>query len=99
MDYGDSDGSISRVDIYAGTDLLVSDSTPPYAHSWIPPAAGTYALTARVFDNGKDKTSLPVTVTYQSPGCTDVAGNGTLDADAAPLCCRIHWYGIPGCST
>lgn len=65
VDYGDSDGSITRVDFYAGPDLLESDTTPPYTHSWTPPVAGTYVLTARVFDNGKEKTSPPVTVTYQ----------------------------------
>ena len=63
----DSDGTISRVDIYAGTTLLGSDSTSPYSFNWTGVQAGTYTLTARAVDNASAvTTSAGVTVTVSS---------------------------------
>ncbi|HTI38813.1 MAG TPA: Ig-like domain-containing protein [Vicinamibacterales bacterium] len=59
----DSDG-IARVDFYAGTTLVGSDSTSPYGVSWTGASAGTYSLTAVAIDAlGATTTSAPVTVT------------------------------------
>ena len=60
----DSDGSVARVDFYAGTTLLGSDATSPYALTWSSVPAGTYSLTARATDDdGAVTTSSAVSVT------------------------------------
>jgi len=60
----DSDGSVSRVDFFAGATLIGSDTTAPYSITWSNVAAGSYALTAVAVDNGgASKTSSPVTLT------------------------------------
>ena len=47
----DPDGSVARVDFYAGAVLIGSDTTSPYSMSWSNVAAGPYALTAVARDN------------------------------------------------
>ena len=60
----DSDGTVARVDFYAGSTLLGSDLTSPYQFSWTNAGAGTYTLTARALDSaGATATSSGVTVT------------------------------------
>ena len=46
----DYQGSIRHVDFYAGTDLLASVVSPPYAYTWSNVAAGRYALWAAATD-------------------------------------------------
>src|SRR5439155_27214985 len=59
----DSDGSVTRVDFYAGATLLGSASAAPYQVTWSNVAAGTYTLTARAIDNaGATTTSTAVMV-------------------------------------
>jgi regulation of enolase protein 1 (concanavalin A-like superfamily)/uncharacterized protein (DUF2141 family) len=60
----DVDGSVTRVDFYAGTQLVGSDTASPFTATWTNVAAGTYSLTAVATDNGgKTATSLPINVT------------------------------------
>ena len=60
----DGDGSVAKVDFYAGSARLGSDSTSPYAFSWSGVPAGSYALKAVATDNaGATATSATVTVT------------------------------------
>ncbi len=60
----DVDGSVTRVDFYAGTQLVGSDLASPFSVTWSNVAAGTHSLTAVATDNeGKTTTSLPVSVT------------------------------------
>jgi Big-like domain-containing protein len=47
----DSDGTISKVEFYAGTTLIGTDTTAPYNVSWSNVAAGGYTLTAKATDN------------------------------------------------
>ena len=64
----DSDGSVARVEFYAGASLIGTDTGAPYAVSWSNVAAGTYVLTARAFDNaGASTTSGSATVQVTSP--------------------------------
>ncbi len=59
----DPDGSIARVDFYAGATLVGTRSTSPYSVSWANVPVGTHALTARAFDaTGAAATSAAVTV-------------------------------------
>ena len=48
----DSDGTIAKVEIFNGTNLLATLTTAPYQFSWNNVAAGNYILTAKATDNG-----------------------------------------------
>jgi hypothetical protein len=62
-DAADSDGSVIRVEFYAGSTLLNMDVVPPYSFDWITPAAGIYVITAKAYDNDSaSATNGPVTV-------------------------------------
>jgi uncharacterized protein YjbI with pentapeptide repeats len=62
-DAADSDGSVIRVEFYAGNTLLVYDVTVPYSFDWTTTAAGAFVITARAYDNdGAVTTSQSVTV-------------------------------------
>ena len=63
----DGDGTVSRVEFYRGLTLIASDTTAPYSATWSNAPAGTYALTAKAFDNGGASTSsATVNVTVSS---------------------------------
>jgi cellulose 1,4-beta-cellobiosidase len=65
----DSDGTVSKVDFYAGTTLLGTDTSAPYTYSWTGVAAGAYTLTAKATDNaGNATTSSGVSVTVTGGG-------------------------------
>jgi regulation of enolase protein 1 (concanavalin A-like superfamily) len=67
----DSDGTIARVDFYAGATLIQSDSTSPYSVSWSNVPAGNYVLTARAIDNSGAETAsstVNIQVTAPPPG-------------------------------
>jgi regulation of enolase protein 1 (concanavalin A-like superfamily) len=60
----DADGSIARVDFYAGGTHIASDTTPPYTTTWSNVPAGTYVLSAHATDNsGAVATSAGVSIT------------------------------------
>ena len=60
----DTDGAITKVDFYRGTQLIGSDTTNSYSASLTGVAAGTYQLTAVATDSdGVTSTSSPVSVT------------------------------------
>lgn len=66
----DADG-IQRVELYIGTTLLTTVTTPPYRTNWNNVAAGQYTLTARAYDsNNIATTSSPVVVTIGRPTIT-----------------------------
>ncbi|MCK8522950.1 glycosyl hydrolase family 18 protein [Aquimarina sp. D1M17] len=47
----DSDGTITKVEFYAGTTFLGEDSTAPYSYTWQDAPLGPYTLVAKVYDN------------------------------------------------
>ncbi|GAB3434549.1 glycoside hydrolase family 48 protein [Flindersiella endophytica] len=62
----DTDGTVSRVEFYAGNTLVGTDTSSPYSAAWNNVAEGSYVLTARAFDNGgASTTSAPVDVTVR----------------------------------
>lgn len=64
----DSDGSISKIEFYDGSQLIHTELASPYAFTWSNVAAGTHSLTAKAFDNqGATTTSSTVSLTVKVP--------------------------------
>ncbi len=67
----DTNGTVSRVEFYAGTVLLGTDTTSPYAFSWTNVPAGSYGLRAVAFDDaGASGSSATSTITVTAPPTT-----------------------------
>ena len=84
----DSDGTVTRVDFYAGSSLIGTATSAPWATTWTNVPAGTYSLTAVATDNGGAvTTSSPVSITVASEplpsGWTDADVGATGAAGAA----------------
>jgi endoglucanase len=63
----DSNGTVSKVEFFAGATKLGEDLTSPYSFSWTNAAAGTYSLTAKATDNqAATTTSTVVSITVTS---------------------------------
>ncbi|MBI4659123.1 MAG: hypothetical protein HY735_09800 [Verrucomicrobia bacterium] len=59
----DSDGTISKVEFFAGSTLVGTATASPFTVNWSNAPAGTHSLTAKATDNtGASQTSAPVTV-------------------------------------
>jgi hypothetical protein len=64
----DLDGSVAKVEFFAGSTLVGTDTLAPYSVTWSGVPAGTYSLTARATDNaGASRTSSAVSITVNSP--------------------------------
>lgn len=94
----DSDGTVTKVDYFAGQTLLASSSTAPYAAAWTPSTAGTFAVTAVATDNsGATTTSSAASITVTTPttlptpwvaadvGSTGVAGSSGFASNVFTL--------------
>jgi uncharacterized protein YjbI with pentapeptide repeats len=67
-DAADSDGSVDRVEFYAGSGRINTDGAAPYGFDWTPPVAGTFDITARAYDfDGGVTTSQSMTVNVVPP--------------------------------
>jgi hypothetical protein len=74
----DSDGSVSRVEFYAGSTLIATDTSSPYSATWSSVPAGNYVLVARAFDNaGASTSSSPVDVTVNADTGPSVVASST----------------------
>ncbi len=63
----DPDGTIAKVEFYAGASKVATATTSPYTATWSNVSAGTYALTAKATDNkGSVTTSAPATISVLS---------------------------------
>ncbi|HEY2864445.1 MAG TPA: Ig-like domain-containing protein [Casimicrobiaceae bacterium] len=70
---GIAGGSIAKVEFYAGSSLVATASTAPFAKSWSNVRPGSYVLTAKATDNlGGTKTSTPVSVTVTTPAAPTI---------------------------
>jgi len=71
----DTDGTVSRVEFYAGDLKLGEDTTAPYSLVWSNASDGSFVLTAIVFDNnGGSRISAPVNITITDPNPPAIAG-------------------------
>ncbi|HEX8072873.1 MAG TPA: Ig-like domain-containing protein [Pyrinomonadaceae bacterium] len=60
--------TITRVEFYAGSQLIGTDTSAPYQIVWNNPPTASYALTAKAFDSaGESNTSQPVNLTLDPP--------------------------------
>lgn len=78
---------INKVEFYAGTTLIGTDTTSPYSVSWntASVADGSYAITAKAFDNStvaNTKTSTAVNVTVDNSDKTPPTAPGNLRTTA-----------------
>ena len=82
----DSDGSISKVEFFAGAGLLGQDTTAPYSFTMSNASHGTYVLTAKATDNnGGVTTSAAVSAIVTDAPTTNItspANNAVLTAGA-----------------
>src|SRR5688500_1094097 len=87
-DAADSDGSVDRVEFYAGSARINTDGAAPYSFDWTPPVTGTFVITAKAYDfDGGVTTSQPVTVNVVPPAnnapptvtITSPANNATIN--------------------
>lgn len=87
-DAADSDGSVDRVEFYAGSVRINTDGAAPYSFDWTPTVTGTFVITARAYDfDGGVTTSQPVTVNVVPPAnnvpptvtITSPANNATIN--------------------
>jgi hypothetical protein len=70
----DADGTIARVDFYAGSTLIGTDTSNPYGLSWNNVIAGTYSLTAVARDNaGATTVSSTRDITVKPPALPSTA--------------------------
>ena len=70
----DADGTVSKVEFYQGSTKLGEDNTSPFSYSWVNVPAGTYALTARAYDNlGASTASGAVNITVSTPSLVTVS--------------------------
>ena len=76
----DSDGTITKVEFFEGSNKLGEDDSAPYSYTWTGAAEGEYTLTAKATDNeGGSRTTLSkrITVSVQ----VDVTGVELVDID------------------
>jgi hypothetical protein len=79
----DPDGTVVRVDFYAGDALIGSSSSAPFTFTWQATTSGTYALRASAVDNaGASSTSAQVQV--QIVAAAPQRASITLSFDPSP---------------
>ncbi len=83
----DSDGTITKLEFYAGAIKVGEDTTAPYQFNWSNAAAGHYSLTARAIDNdGAQGTSTPINLTINAPPAVGIT---------APTAAQVFNPGAP----
>jgi photosystem II stability/assembly factor-like uncharacterized protein len=73
-------GSISKVEFYNGNTLLSTDETHPYSYSWTNVPLGSYAITAKAYDNESFATTSTVKRIYVT-NANDAGVTAVLNAD------------------
>ncbi|MGH9346718.1 MAG: Ig-like domain-containing protein [Vicinamibacterales bacterium] len=88
----DADGSVARVDFYAGSTLVGSDTTNPYSVTWSSVPAGSYSLTAVARDNaGATTRSAARTITVNGGAILTRAVFGP-SPDHSSVTYRLHIF-------
>ncbi len=88
----DADGTISKVEFYAGATKLGEDTIAPYTYDWSNVTAGTYSLTARATDNdGNLVISAPISVTSVPPPSSGTLSRGPYLNQANHNSIVVRW--------
>ncbi len=91
-DASDTDGSVTSVQFFAGTNSLGSVTVPPFQLQVTNLTAGVYSLSAVATDNlGATNTSSPVTVTIDAPPTIRISspGSGALFLSPASFTLKV----------
>jgi hypothetical protein len=82
----DPEGQLAKVEFYAGSTLLGTDTGSPYTFTWSSVPAGSYTLTAVAYDGaGAKTTSAPITVAVTTATTPPRAVTFQASADHATL--------------
>src|SRR5262249_12543628 len=95
----DTDGTISRVDFYAGSSLIASSSSTsnPFTAVWTNAVSGSYAITAVATDNdGGTTTSAPVNITVTGTALVNYALSSNGGVATASSSYNTGGYGAAG---
>ena len=82
----DSDGSIAKVEFYAGSQLIATDTTSQYQAAWNNVAAGSYSLKAVAYDNRggtRESGAVAVTITAAAPTPTRLVFTASADHETS----------------
>ena len=81
----DTDGTINKVEFYNGASLLNSDNAAPYSYDWNSVGAGSYTLTAKIYDNdGGVFTTSAVGFTVTQPPTVVLTSPANMSAYTTP---------------
>src|SRR5258706_2627196 len=76
---------ITKVEFFAGTTLIGTDTTSPYSIAWTNAASGTHTITARATDNqGVATTSAAVTIRVDTPPGVNITAPANNAVFVAP---------------
>ena len=82
----DTDGTVTKVDFYAGATLIETDTASPYSLSWNNVPQGDYAITARATDNlGAESVSAPALTVHVTGGTSQGLPAGWLNQDVGSV--------------
>lgn len=81
----DSDGSITKIELFQGATLLGTASTSPFNFQWTNIGSGTYTVTAKATDNrGAVTTSNAVTLIVNAPPTVNMTSPNSGSSYFAP---------------
>lgn len=86
----DPDGTVARVEFYAGSTLLGSDTTSPYALAWDVRSPGTYTITAVAVDNLGARAASPAITLTAVP--SHAVFTASVDHDALVTSYRLEIF-------
>ncbi len=81
----DADGSVAKVELFAGNTLLATLTTAPYTTVWRNPLPGSYVLAAKATDDRgatRTSTTVPITIGGTAVSITAPADNASFAAPA-----------------
>ena len=81
----DSDGTVTKVDFYAGATLIGTDTTSPYSLSWNNVPQGDYTLTARATDNLNAESISASATIHVTTGTSQGLPAGWLNQDVGSV--------------
>ncbi|MGN6417003.1 MAG: Ig-like domain-containing protein [Pseudobacter sp.] len=82
----DSDGSVSKVEFFQGTEKIGEATTAPYTVVWSNVQAGTYSITAKAIDNlNASEVSTAISVTVNPSTRWSLLGNPGTNPDSVFL--------------